>query len=760
MVEATDPFGFLKTFPQFLNWRLIGGKKFATDPKSGAIVDPNDRSYWCQFDEAEKSGKNIAFVFSNDDPFFFIDVDDCFSSTTGKWSDTANLLCGLFKGCAIEVSQSNEGLHIIGTQPEHIPHSCVNNEIGTQFYTEKRFVALTFNMATGDTSFTPNTSTYLFFINNYFPEKIKLIDVEWSTEPTPEYTGPDDDKQLIKKMLKSKSAGAEFGGRASLRSLWNADSAELRKFYPDQRRDFDNSEADLALCCHLSFWTGKNCERIDRLFRKSKLYRDKWERDGYRVNTVCRAVGLCKNVYSIPPVIPSEDNIFMTVEAQKDYFDGCVYIQDMHKIFIPDGSIIGPDVFKVVYSKNKIFHLDTRNDKTTRNAWKAYTESEVNFPEVVHSTCFRPEISPGGIVDDEGRRMVNTYVPIKTKSRKGDITPFLLYLEKMLPNAKDRDIMLTYLSACVRNPGKKFQWCVVTQGTYGNGKTMLGSFVSKAIGERYTHWPNALDLANKFNGWIENRLFIIVEEIYVPRKPEIMETLKTLITGERLEIHKKGEQQYAGDNRANFYMSTNYMDGIQKTIDDRRHCVFFTAQQSKRDIIRDNMGGDYFPKLYGWARECGYDYVSHFLKHEYEIKEEYNPAGGCQWAPDTSTTGDVLIMSRPPEEQEVVEAILEGRSGFSNGWISSIMLTKLLEKYRLSNTKRAEIIFKLGYQVHPGLNDGRLTSTIIEEGGKPRLYVRQNSVMCNLSQPLAIKDRYCKDQGYFFDGGSSNEKTA
>ena len=37
------------------------------------------------------------------------------------------------------------------------------------------------------------------------------------------------------------------------------------------------SEADLALCCHLAFWTNHDTERVDRLFRHLSLYRPKWE---------------------------------------------------------------------------------------------------------------------------------------------------------------------------------------------------------------------------------------------------------------------------------------------------------------------------------------------------------------------------------------------------------------------------------------------------------------------------------------------------
>ena len=37
------------------------------------------------------------------------------------------------------------------------------------------------------------------------------------------------------------------------------------------------SEADLALCNHLAFWTGKNERQINSIFRQSGLMRDKWD---------------------------------------------------------------------------------------------------------------------------------------------------------------------------------------------------------------------------------------------------------------------------------------------------------------------------------------------------------------------------------------------------------------------------------------------------------------------------------------------------
>ena len=52
-----------------------------------------------------------------------------------------------------------------------------------------------------------------------------------------------------------------------------------------------HSEADMALCSLLAFWTGNDATKIDQLFRQSGLYREKWERADYREKTISKACG-------------------------------------------------------------------------------------------------------------------------------------------------------------------------------------------------------------------------------------------------------------------------------------------------------------------------------------------------------------------------------------------------------------------------------------------------------------------------------------
>jgi hypothetical protein len=85
---------------------------------------------------------------------------------------------------------------------------------------------------------------------------------------------------------------------AKIRALYNNGDTSG---YPGQ------SEADLALCSYLAFYTGDDPERLDRLFRGSALMRPKWDRNArtgetYGAGTIRLAIDGCHEFYSPPAV--------------------------------------------------------------------------------------------------------------------------------------------------------------------------------------------------------------------------------------------------------------------------------------------------------------------------------------------------------------------------------------------------------------------------------------------------------------------------
>jgi len=722
-------------------------------------------------------GYCVAFVLTHNDPYFCIDIDDCFQN--GQWSAISATLCQTFPGAYVEISASGKALHIFGTyqgvEPEH---KCKNKELNMELYTAERFIVLTGNQATGNAD-TDHTAMLYQAIEWYWQQSDDVNEVgEWEDVADSRWAGPTDDAELIQLAMNSKSAQGVFGGKATFEDLFTGNAAVLAATYPSGSGDeYDRSSADAALAQHLAFWTGNNPVRIDRIMRQSALYRDKWDNHkSYTSRTVTQAISKQKDVYfskrykvepvEYQPVNDVPTNVmygevtttvgdqFLTPSQQIDYFKGCVYVRDLHRAWTPDGSFLKPEQFKATYG-GYIFSMDGQNEKVTKSAWEVFTESQaVRFPKVAR-TVFRPELPSGGIFEEEGLKYVNTYVPIVTKQVPGDISPFLNHLRLILPDPNDQEIVLSYMAACVQYPGVKFQWCPLLQGAEGNGKTLFTRCIAYSVGDRYTHLPNAKELGEggaKFTTWIQNKLFIGVEEIYVSDRREVTEALKVFITNDRIEIQGKGLDQVMGDNRANFLMCSNHKDALHVTVDSRRYAVFYTAQQNKADLEQSGMSGNYFPNLYHWLKnKDGYAMINHFL-HTYQIKDEFNPATHCQKAPLTSSTNEAITVSMGSVEQEIIEAIESGRVGFRGGWISSKKLDEFLKEIRAERkvpiNKRREMLQKLGYDWHPGLTDGRTNSPLPhEDNAKPKLFIQRGHISSNLQGADAVA-KYCHEQGY------------
>ncbi len=223
------------------------------------------------------------------DGFCAVDIDHCVKD--GKLSDLATEIVNTFNSYT-EFSPSGEGVRIIfraqGVEYDKKRYYINNHELGLEIYVSgctSKYVTLTGNVIR-DLPINDCT-TELKLVLDYYMKKGKDKKPESKTQDTTTYLSDD---EVITKALNAKN-GDKF------KRLWSGDF------------DSSHSEADLALCSHLAFWCGGDTTQMDRLFRSSALYRDKWERDDYRENTLKTAVRGCTEYYS-PIVKTTADEDF------------------------------------------------------------------------------------------------------------------------------------------------------------------------------------------------------------------------------------------------------------------------------------------------------------------------------------------------------------------------------------------------------------------------------------------------------------------
>lgn len=380
-----------------------------------------------------------------------------------------------------------------------------------------------------------------------------------------------------------------------------------------------------------------------------------------------------------PPSPPALDcsGEFLTHIEQQEWFKGCTLIVNLGEILTPDGRFLNVTKFNASKGGKK-FIIDSAG-KTTKSAWEAATQSTLwTVPKVDH-TRFIPQQEHGVLITDElGRVGVNIYRPALIKRVQGDITPFLRHMSFLLPVESDRKTLFDYLAHNAKYPGHKIPWAPVIQSAEGAGKGVMKLIMKAAMGKPYVYFPKASELAQsgaKFNAWLRNKLFILVDEVKVDERRELIEVLKPLISEEDTEIQGKGVDQDLEDNFSNWLFFTNWKDAIPVSKNARRFAIMFSPLQTVEDLMMFQMGEDYFNRLYSWLKGEGAAIVADWLLN-YPIECGAIPMR----APATSSTAQAVAISRSPIERTILEAIEDQLPGFRGGFVSATMIAKRLKE--------------------------------------------------------------------------------
>ena len=286
----------LRSLPQWVNWRWeqrmnpTTGELVWTKPPyqtNGQHAESDNPATWTTFEKAlaaYESGKfdGIGFVVTDKDPFSGVDLDHCVNAETRAVEEWAMKIVRQLDSYT-EISPSGTGLRIfiraklppkdrkignfecyewgryLTTTGDHVP--------GTPFAIEQRQVEM------------DQVHTEVFAERN--SRKTNSNSNGQSSHVTPILV--DDD--FLNKAFAAKNGNA----------IW-------RLFHGDITGYGSQSEADLALCSHLGFYTGPDPGKLDRLFRGSDLFRPKWDdqhgSSTYGAMTISKALDGGREFYS------------------------------------------------------------------------------------------------------------------------------------------------------------------------------------------------------------------------------------------------------------------------------------------------------------------------------------------------------------------------------------------------------------------------------------------------------------------------------
>lgn len=285
---------------RWLAWNRVtrNGKttKVPKDAKTGKAGSPTDPKTWSSFSTAldfynkgKADGLGIALQKNGKPTLTAIDIDHCIDEN-GNVSDKAKEIIEAVSSYS-EISPSGHGIRIL-VNSDSLPEG-YRKKNGIEMYDDARFVTVTGNHIEG----TPEWIAYN-------PDEVVKV---WR-----KYLGPKDEPQAT-------TVGTEEPGLTDDDILRRASSAKnadkFKSLWEGEITGYSSqSEADLALCDILAFYS-QNYEQIDRLFRRSKLYRNKWDsrrgKSTYGRETIAQALSLNtvnNNICFYPPYTGSVRN--------------------------------------------------------------------------------------------------------------------------------------------------------------------------------------------------------------------------------------------------------------------------------------------------------------------------------------------------------------------------------------------------------------------------------------------------------------------
>jgi hypothetical protein len=292
--------GELRYLNQWVLWRYVWIEdkgKWDKPPiqPTGKLASSTAKLTWSTF-QAVKEAYEHGLSLPIDDPLHFSgvgfvpvkfsqaenalqfgDLDKCRDKETGELSPDAKADLSLINSYC-EISPSGTGIRFIAKGAPPYPAGKDGGKSGgVELYQGRHYLTITGNrLEEYPASIEKRPGELEEFYQKHFCERAPDIALE--AEGQPANSLPDDQVIcLASEAANSKKFMALMGGDIS--------------GYPS------HSEADQALCNILAFYTTSEGQ-IDSIFRRSKLYREKWERADYREATIGKAISLTSEHYS------------------------------------------------------------------------------------------------------------------------------------------------------------------------------------------------------------------------------------------------------------------------------------------------------------------------------------------------------------------------------------------------------------------------------------------------------------------------------
>jgi Family of unknown function (DUF5906) len=254
-----------------------------------------------------------------------------------------------------------------------------------------------------------------------------------------------------------------------------------------------------------------------------------------------------------------------------------------------------------------------------------------------------------------GDRTFNRYVAPDIQHVAGDVSKWVNHIKKIYPNEYDHIIL--WCAHRVQRPGEKVNHCLDFIGPQGIGKDTIMEPVIAAIGKHNFQGIGAdVFYKSDYNDFLQSVILRLdeVHDLGGESRYGFYDKTKTIITAPPTthRINVKYVPQYSALNVCGVVLTSNHLDALYVSHDDRRHFVCVST------CTKEDFSQSYWTEIYQWFDNGGNEAVAHYLANRdlSAFNAKAPPPKTAGWhmvvdaglAPESSDLADVIeAMGKP-----------------------------------------------------------------------------------------------------------------
>jgi len=419
--------------------------------------------------------------------------------------------------------------------------------------------------------------------------------------------GPIDIDERLEKAFNSANGD-------KIRALFGGEWKSLG--YPSQ------SEADEAFCGHLAFWFGRDAALMDSVFRRSGLFRAKWDRrtgkSTYGAMTIERAIGGAGRIYR--DTIPdrpagmgaaagecAKQSEEVDEKARREALKAKVEkeidrVNRKHAVVMVGGKFRVMTEFQNPVTDRPDFTLSSAADfnslyqnRTVENprAGAAGQPDRISVSKLWLNSPKRRQY-PGGIVFNpptrEGAADVNGFFNLWQgfciKPKPGDWSLLRRHIWENVVSENEEHFkwLLAWFARLIQDPGgERPGTAIALKGQQGTGKGTLVSQFEDIFGPHFLHLMHSGQLTGNFNGHLKNALLCFLDEGFWGGNKDAEGVLKGLITERSWLCNEKNEKPVTIKSHLNIVLASNNDWFVPTGLEERRFFVLKMSDRHRQD---------------------------------------------------------------------------------------------------------------------------------------------------------------------------------